>query len=166
MALCKPNIDKLRINRDIDGLLKTLGNRKDAEVPDRAAGALITIGRPAVDPLIAALTGSDLQVRRAAARVLGEIGDPHAIEPLLHALKDSRANVRAAAVSGLVKIGGPAVDPLIATLGDFDIHAREGAAVALGKLGDARAVEPLIAALGDSDERVRSAAGDAVQRLR
>jgi HEAT repeat protein len=165
MALCKPNINKLRDHRDIDGLLKTRGYRTDAGIPDRAAGALIAIGSPAVDPLIAALASSDRQVRRAAARILGEIGDPAAVAPLIRALRDPYTTMRTVAGTALVKIGLPAVEPLIAVLEDADLRVREGAAVSLGKIGDARAVDPLIAMLEDADVRVRSTATDALQRL-
>jgi HEAT repeat protein len=49
----------------------------------------IAIGALAVEPLITALKNSDYEVRRDAAEVLGDIGDPRAVEPLIIALKDS-----------------------------------------------------------------------------
>ena len=44
---------------------------------------------------------------------------------------------------------------MIKALGDEDKDTREGAAEALGKIGDKRAVEPLIEALTYGNEGVR-----------
>jgi hypothetical protein len=84
--------------------------------------------------------------------------DPETIQRLLGKLKDSDRAVRAEAGTSLLKIGGPAVEPLIAILGDPDPSVRARAALLLGRIGDARAVEPLIAVFGDSDPTVRYAA--------
>ena len=62
-------------------------------------------------------------------------------------------------------IGEPAVEPLINALGDEVEYVREGAASALGEIGDARAVEPLIEALGDEDYNAREAAKEALKKL-
>ena len=82
----------------------------------------------AVEPLIAALKGSDRVMQWRAAEALGTLGAARAVEPLIAALKDSKSSVRMSA------------------------------AEALGKLGDARAVGWLINALkGDRDVRWRAA---------
>jgi HEAT repeat protein len=118
--------------------------------------AVVELGTPAVPPLIQALGDEDIDVRRAACRALGEIGDRQAVPPLIQALRDW--NVRAAACEALVKIGAPAVPHLIQALGDGDWHVREAACEALGEIGDGQAVPPLIQALGDGDSDVRAAA--------
>jgi HEAT repeat protein len=41
-----------------------------------------------VEPLIAALKDENSDVRQAAAKALGKIGDPRAVEPLIAALSD------------------------------------------------------------------------------
>jgi HEAT repeat protein len=56
-----PNIEKMKTKRDIKGLIKALGYKKDNNV------------------------------RLLAARTLGEIGDPQAVEPLLDCMWDERA---------------------------------------------------------------------------
>jgi len=59
-----------------------------------------------------------------------------------------------------------AVEPLITRLETGSTaDLRQGAAEALGKLGDARAVEPLIAALNDTATPVRQSAAEALVRL-
>jgi hypothetical protein len=55
--------------------------------------------------------------------------------------------------------------PLVAALEHPFARMREGAAVALGALGDAQAVAPLTAALGDRDARVRAAVFTSLVRI-
>jgi HEAT repeat protein len=65
-----------------DGKLSALGCQ-DAE------NALIRIGQPAVEPLIAAL--KDKRVRWNAIHVLGRVRDARAVEPLIAVLKDENS---------------------------------------------------------------------------
>ncbi|MCP4695954.1 MAG: hypothetical protein GY862_03755 [Gammaproteobacteria bacterium] len=155
------------------------------EVREVAAEALVKIGQPAVEPLIAAL--KDSEVRQAAVDALVKIGEP-AVVPLIAEFKDSE--VRQAAVDALVKIGQPAVEPLIAVLKDSDKDVREVAADVLEKIGwqpgkdktgawfwiakrnwdkcvetGRPAAEPLIATLKDSDKDVRRAAAEALGQI-
>ncbi len=148
----------------------------------------ISIGVHAVDPLLATLKDDESDVREAAAKSLGQIGDSRAVEALAETLEDDESDVREAAAEALerigwqpdksvtgaaywiakkawdncISIGVHAVDPLIATLKDDDPDVREAAAKALGQIGDSRAVEPLIAML-DSD--IRRAAVEALEAL-
>ena len=131
-----PNVEKMKARRDVNGLIKALGYKKDE------------------------------YVRWYTARALGEIKDPRAVEPLIAALGDERSDVRQAAAEALGKIKDPrAVEPLIAALGDERSDMRQAAAKALGAIGDARAMEPLIAALKDAEWRVREAAAQALDHL-
>ena len=102
---------------------------------ESAVRALIKIGDGAVKPLIKALGDKEEDVRRYAARVLGNIGGKRAVEPLIKALEDK------------------------------DSEVRQRTATSLGWIGDKRAVEPLIKALGDENEYVRDNAADALKKL-
>lgn len=51
-----------------------------------AVRRLVEMGGPAVDPLCAALEDRRVAVRKAAARILCDIGDPRALRPLLRVL--------------------------------------------------------------------------------
>jgi HEAT repeat protein len=102
--------------RDIEGLIRALDNEKQSsEVVQQAFEAVISVGRPAVEPLIVALNGRSAGVRANAALALGHIGDERAVEPLVAAL-------------------GVEDDPYF---------LRQAVARALGMLRDARAIEPL-----------------------
>ncbi|MFZ3385591.1 MAG: HEAT repeat domain-containing protein [Candidatus Hydromicrobium sp.] len=150
----KPNVEKIRVNKDVEGLIRAL-KYKDKDVRWEAVEALVKIGKPAVELLIEALKDEDWHVRGRAAVALGNIGDGRAVGPLIKALKDKDSDVRMRAAEALVKIGEPAVELLIEALKDGDWHVRGRAAVALGNIGDGRAVGPLIEALKDGDKDVR-----------
>ncbi|MDP8253893.1 MAG: HEAT repeat domain-containing protein, partial [Candidatus Kaelpia aquatica] len=74
-----------------------------------------------------------------------------AVDPLIEALSDEDHQVREGAAKALGDIGEPAVDSLIEALSDEDHQVREGAAKALGDIGDFRAVDLLIEALDDEN---------------
>lgn len=63
-----------------------------------------------------------------------------------------------------VEIGSPSVAPLIIALRNENAFVREGAARALGKIGDKGAIEPLIAILGDVDY-VSEAAAEGLAKM-
>ena len=121
----RPNIQELKTQGDVDGLIEALNYQEDPNIRLAAASALRTVGDVrAVDPLIAALD-DEQGVNEMAALALGEIGDPRAVEPLSK------------------------------TLGKENWEVRSSAAKALGKIGDDRAVDPLVNLLGDKNENVR-----------
>jgi len=188
------DIDRMKVKKNVKGLIKALGYHKDWKARDlrrAAAEALGEIGDArAVEPLIAALKDKDREMRETAAKALGEIGDARAVEPLIAALKDrelyllgwnateapgkigtpvakpfiAAIDVCSVATEALVKIGAPAVEPLIAALKDADPDFCSAATEALVKIG-APAVELLIAALKDADEGVRKVAAEALKMI-
>jgi len=119
-----------------------------ADMEEEAAAGLVELGEPGVELLIDALKEWPWHPdRRAAARTLGQMGEP-AVEPLM-ALLGASSTDATLATEALVLIGEPAFEPLLAALKAPSTDAR--AAIALGKMGDPRAVDPLIAALQDQD---------------
>ena len=91
-----------------------------------ASEALIAIGTPAVDALLAAMQSENQRLRVRTTLTLGEIADPRTLHALLQALKDG------------------------------DIKVRRAVVMALGRLGDARGYEALIALLDEKDKDLRS----------
>lgn len=149
--------------------LKTpIGSRSRNDAIDQAQKALVDIGEPAVEALIAAME-EDLEdyPMRYVIAPLGEIGDPRAVEALLKAVGDPSAAVRSAAVEALGEIRDPRVfEPVVNALGDSDKSVRFYAAMGLGQIGDARAGDALVTALKDPDESVRSWAADSLGVLK
>jgi HEAT repeat protein len=177
----------------VDALIGALkGNLHSVRAP--AAKALGKIGdRRATEALAGALYDAWHQVRRAGAEALGQVGGPGVVPPLIKTLLDPAADarLREAASAALVHVSEPSVAPLIAEIGghasdiapvlarlgtlsvtplierlaDPDEAPREGAAYALGEIGDTRAVEPLMVACREGSLRQRVAAGLALGRI-
>lgn len=126
------------------------------------------------------LSSFDPVERAHAAQVLGSMGEGAvlAIPFLIGALSDSArfavrspegeaspSSVAEAAMIALVNIGGPAVDPLISTLGDSNPGVRVMATEALGRIQDPRTIQPLITVLeNDRDSLVQATAVDALRK--
>jgi HEAT repeat protein len=126
---------------------------------EEAAAALVSIGTPALQPLVGAARAPQWVARRNAVWALGALEDERGIPPALTALKDSEPPVRATAAWALGALEAyDAVPALIEALKDADAGVRSQVAWALGAIGDRRAVDGLVAALKDSTESVRSQA--------
>jgi HEAT repeat protein len=122
-----------------------------------------------VEPLLTALKDENSEVRLAAARALGEIGDPQAVEPLLAALKDQHSSVRRAAAEALGRISDVrAVESLPAALKnalkDEDRDVRRAAAKALAQ--QIKGVEYLMSALTDRPWMAREAAAEMLGEIK
>src|SRR5687767_9338651 len=89
--------------------------------------------------------------------------------PRLHELEtqltDRSEYVRRAAVEQLARLGAEASDLLLTALSDQAALVREGAALALGDIGEARAIGPLIPCLRDESQDVQRAAKRALIRI-
>jgi hypothetical protein len=156
-------LGKIGDNRALKPLILALKDPYSV-LQDEAVAALVKIGEPAVEPLIAALEDTDTDaVRVAAAIALGKIGDNRAVEPLILALKDRYSVLQDEAVAALVKIGEPAVGPLITRLKNKSVTIRVASATVLGIIGDKRAVHSLVEAL--TDWEVRHSAAMALDSL-
>jgi HEAT repeat protein len=124
-----------------------------------------------VEGLIKKLKDRDPEVRRSAAKALGEAGPEAktAVSALAHALKDSDLYVRRFAAQSLGEIGGDAraaVPALVNALNDPKREVVEAAASALGKMGKA-GVEPLAKLVkdGSNDPEIRRKAVEALGEL-
>jgi len=88
--------------RAVEVLIEILS---DGYACDGAVNSLVSIGKPAVEPLIEALGDEDEDVRSSAAGVLGKIGNARAVEPLIELLSDDGWGVSDAAKEALEKLG-------------------------------------------------------------
>jgi len=146
--------------RAVQALIGALGDG-DSQVRESARQALAQIGLPAVEAQVIARQQESGIVARLAVEALDVLGwkagrDEFGAAYWAAKLRNPKhADLWQAVVGSLVEIGAPALGPLIAALQDRVPAVREGAAAALGLIGDARAVEPLIAAIRDDDDSVR-----------
>lgn len=154
-----------------EAALRDLGERR-WEARARAAAALSTCDPADRDEAAAALRGAlgdgRGEVRYAAARSLGELGDRGAVPALLRLLGDSDGQVREAAALALGQIGDEAaIGPLGEALrgGPPEVRFQAAAALAALDLGGARSGPLLRQALGDEDPEVRGSAAAALGEL-
>jgi len=120
--------------------------------------AIEKMGPAAVEPLIEALGDKEWTVRKFAATVLGNLGDPRAMEELGMALYDLYHEVGETAAEALAKFGAKAVELLIESLNHPEAAIREHAILALAKIRDARVAPVLIEMLHDSERMNRKQA--------
>lgn len=162
-----PNIEKLKFNRDVKGLMNAMSFVDDGgEIRLLAIKALKDIGSTATDFLLNGLLDHSAGIRYAAADALGELRTFQAVQPLINVLHDSNAVVRSSAATALGRIGNAkSVQPLIQCLQDGDARVVDASAMALAEIGDASAVQPLIEMLGSSDHKQRIASQKALKRF-
>ena len=133
--LKEPDIARLTQKRDITALIRALRS-KDFDVQTRAAKALGTLGKEAMDELIRALKSKNKDIRLGIIEALAIIRDPRAVPSLIDNLSSESSEVRWVAAIALGEIGDPdAVPHLLASLKDPDKYVRYGAASALASLG-------------------------------
>ncbi len=105
--ITKPKVLRLKARSDIQGLIKALEYEKDYVVPQQARDALVAIGLPAVEGLIAMLNQHDLRgtARNCGIAALGEIGDARGLDSIIAALRYENHFIRCAAAKALGKMG-------------------------------------------------------------
>lgn len=160
------NIDLLRAEKNIDGLIEALRSSGDGLTRQRAALALGDLGGPeAVRPLIRALGDPLTAVREAAADSLALLGSP-AVEQLVELLDNPEASGKydeTATTGEAPTVTGPGGQTWeIETARDL---RRVYAAAILGEINDPAAVEPLVRALRDRNDDLRYQASGAIAKF-
>jgi HEAT repeat protein len=141
--------------------------RKQANFADAAESAIAQIGEPAVPALVHALEGRSPNLRRRAAKTLGEIREraSSAIPALTLGLKDP--TLRSVAAYALVRVdrrnAEKYVPVLVKGLDDRDRDVAQLSATALADVGTMAALPGLIHAL--DDERTHTAAMNGIYQL-
>ncbi|WP_292517017.1 HEAT repeat domain-containing protein [Methanoculleus sp.] len=159
------NIDLLRAEEDIDGLIEALGSG-DGLTRQRAALALGDFGGvKEVDPLIRALGDPLTAVREAAADSLTLL-EGASVEPLIELIENPEASGKyeePTTAGGQATVTGPGGQTWeIETRRDL---RRVYAAAILGEIGDPSAVESLIRALKDPNDDLRCQATGAIAKF-
>ncbi len=169
----RANVEKMKVERDVEGLIKALNYKKDRDVRRDAAKALGQIGNTrnmeSVIPLVQALKYENEEIRTEAAWFLEQIEKADTTEPiipLIQALKDKKEEVRTEAAKAIGKIGDQrATKHLVKALKDKERNVRVEATKAIRKIGDPRTIKPLIKALKDEEEDVRLQAVKAIEKI-
>ena len=123
----------------------------DGDAPERRAAQtqLVTVGEPAVAPLIEALETEEGHRAWAAAEVLGLLHDRRAFEPLLRAVRSTNPLVGGMAVKALLLYEDQDIVPLLVeALPSAHIITQQTIIVSLQKIPDGRAVAMLVDLLG------------------
>ena len=107
--------DAVTCASSIDGLVQQLGER-DAVTRERARRSLVSLGGPAIGPLLQALKSKSSRVRFEAVMCLRDLGDRRAIAGLVDALGDRTFEVRWVAAEALINIGRPVVPVVLRAL--------------------------------------------------
>lgn len=147
------DVEKMHAKHDINGLIKALNYKKDANVRREAAVYLGSLkDESAASSLINAFKDPDLQIRAVAMRALANIKGDRTIQHLISAFKDPDWNTCLLSAATLAIIGGEHVEnTLINALKDQDRDMRFVSAFALSKFTDDKALEALKVASKDPD---------------
>src|SRR5437667_5478725 len=140
--------EALKVLKRLGWKAQSLVHRAMCAVVDGKYSGAAACGPVSLDPLLAALKQKHIAVDEIV-RALGELGDVRAISPIVEALGSEFGPERSAALEALKKIGPASTDALAEALKHENPRVREGAALALGEMGDVRRVEALLAALAD-----------------
>jgi HEAT repeat protein len=143
-------------------LLDPPNSKWPEELRDAIAQALGAIGEPALQTLIHALDDPDPWVSCAAARALGQIGDPQAIAPLAALTKTDQSTVRSFATQALAKIAD--VRAVRAALTTDEAPRAFWKLMALKEI-DESTLQQLQGLLNDPDARIRDQAAEVLSHL-
>ncbi len=140
----------------------------DTTPSEEASRALAEIGGPATNALLLAIQDPHPNVRRLAAKALGQIGEIGAVDFLIQLLNDSDRGVRATAAIALGNYRHPMVAQKImdAYSAGASISARTDMIFALAHINDILAVPFLVAHAKDPDPAIRAAIMLALGKLR
>ena len=163
---CKPDIQQLTQDQDIQGLINALKN-KDFQAD--AVNALVQIGEPAIEPLINNLSSSNVLKREGVIEALVRIGDTDPT-PIVTQIINKMTNETIWSVVGieavLSRLGESAVEPCIFTLTQTASEKKQASAVrALGMTGSSQALDPLVQQLGCVYQDIREEAIQAIIKI-
>lgn len=126
------------------------------QVRDATIWALTRIGKPSVEPCLAAIAKQSPN-SEACFDVLGQLQDERAVPLILAGFQDEDERRREGAVKAACYWNnGRFIEPLLAATKDESSHVRYWANCGLGQINDPRVVAPLIEALTDEDGATRS----------
>ena len=155
--------------RGVKSLIALLKREKNKDIQKfHIEESLVSIGEPAIKPLIDVLADSRVHApgRITAVWALRQLHAKKAMDVLIMALEDRNPQVRHGAIIAIGELGEAQVGRhLVPLLWHNFWNTREFAAEALGKVGYSAATNALIWTLVDDNERVRATAAKALCTL-
>ena len=135
---------EIRTRDSAEALIKHSDSLVEKATLNQLIDALVSIGRPAIEPVIQMVAFDSQSVNQVALSVLTKLGNI-AIPFLIEALESPNYLLRVSAIDILGEIGNPsALEPLIAALSRSDTRMRLHIIEALGRMQDIRAVEVIV----------------------
>jgi HEAT repeat protein len=163
-----PNINKLKVRRDISGLIKALNYRKDPEVREKAAEALGELGdRTATEPLLFMLEDEGRDRGSTVVKALGRIRDHRAVPALISRIKERDPASCRQELSALENIGRPAVGALLGMLKEKAQNAKQAIVLiqALEKIEGKSVISGLIDLVSPKSPSLIVPLAEALERL-
>lgn len=150
-------LEKLQVRERLDFLEDKLSSGEMLERV-RAVYALAELRGEKVVSLISKVVKDQAEdVRAAAARALGLVGDSRALPALVELLKDSSPVVVRSALDSISRYNEPkALGPLMQALKNADAGVVEKAIEAVGRIGDKRAEEAMVYFAVKGNNRMRA----------
>lgn len=121
--------------------------------------------RNAVVPLIEVLETAEWKLRYEATVALGKIADPKAVPSLIKALANARRLMPQIVIYNRISEQRDSEPYVTVVFGFSGGEVREGAARALGQIGDVQAIDPLVQALQDEEPSVRRIVAEALGKI-
>ena len=134
---------------------------------EEAARALAKIGQPAIELLIDNLSNPNPQVRRLAAKALGQTGSLSTVDPLVRTLSDQDPTVRASAAIALGSLRHPLVaQKLLDAYSTVNPDTRIHLIYAMSQINDIIVVPFLVEIFPTQSPEVRAAIVHALGKIR
>ncbi|MCK4269764.1 MAG: HEAT repeat domain-containing protein, partial [Methanogenium sp.] len=157
------NIGKMQKEKDVSGLIDVLQD-DDSELNEKAARALYTLGRPAVESVLYTLKFESGNRRIRFVRALLSPGIP-AHPFILYIIVQSKPEYRDIIGKGVSEIGEKAYLSLVNAIKDGTPVNKRGAAILLGYMGE-KAISPLQDAFYGSDRSLQRDAAKSLAKLK
>jgi len=139
----------------------------DTTPAEEAARSLAKIGQPSIELLIKKLSNPNPQVRRLAAKALGQTGNLSTVDALLQSLSDPDPTVRAAAAIALGSLHHPMVaQKLLDAYGTVNPDTQTHLIYAMSQINDIIVVPFLVENFSTQTPEVRAAIVHALGKIR
>lgn len=143
----KPNVEKLKSKKNVNGLIKAINYKKDPQIQIQAITALGELNATqAIEPIIllAYENSSNTQLQKCVEETIRQIGLEKSIEHIISLFVQEDGNLHDYCIKLLKQHGDETIEFLLKFVNDASLENQIGSMRALGIIGDSRAVDPII----------------------